>query len=1020
MSLFENINFNSTTSIFNQGKNTSLFENTSGGLFGNQEGGLFGNNNNKLGNGSLFSNQNQNTLFNNINSGSTNNNSLFNSNNNIFSESNNFSSNNNNNNKECSIGNYFNGIEMREKNSGKIENVKYMSIGMKPEFSHASNEELRLADFEKSKTGTINKFKIINTSSNNNNSFNIGSIFTTTKTNNTNNNIFNTTSSGNKNQGGIFNNNNNQNISQFSFGKNEVGDLFNNTKKERTGLFDNINTQNNNLFSNNNQGLNLLNNNNQGNSMFGNLNDNNRTQNGNLFGQGKSLFENDNNKSIFGNNNNPNNNNQLGGFFGNKKDINGNQSENIFGNGNSTNQGLFSNNNHGNNLFNTNKTNLFDDNNKNIGMFGVPTNNTKDTLFNNTNNNPISLFPNNENNKNNEKKGNMFSDLSNGLFKNNNTQNNDSSKNNGSIFGKTTFTFDKNSNNISSNNANIGGIFLNNNNTNNNNNSSSNLNSIFNNNNQNLNMNNNTPNIANTSKTPNSELYGNVTLEDIVNPLNYFNEQKTLKMSPQDEILAQSIIDAVQKQKSVEEFLEELDRKYENKNNDKNSNLLDIYGTYLNSSNDYLNDMTSIKRNLNVKNKLDESSSYNLSNFNKMDNESSSIYNRDEFEKTMSKISEIYDEYERYKNNFKNIQMKNYANIHTMNKKKIENGSFTENLNTIYLNSKVNNSSNKSSSINNKQIMANDEMLYQRNLMEFNKLSNDNIMANDENENNNDDNDIVITDFKNENNSSKKRNGKKAYNNNLNGKMTQIIDSIIIKYHLPEEDNSKKMHKINLESINKYVKIKTLREEIKQAVYNELRLQNLHKNYSIGRISLLMSEEFLVDDKTLADYNLDNCDYKIKALITYNQINIINKEEVKKEEQKNYDDELAPIDLVPKLKKEGYNCSPSIIELSRKTVEELKKVENFRIFNKFGEVEFKEPVNLLGINLDEQVTIGRNLIDTGDKLDYKSVFKLYNFKIGENGLNKYKVNLKELGGKFLSYNNNELVWEYNGNIPVAN
>ena len=1004
MSLFGNINFDSNTSIFNQGKTTSLFENTSGGLFGNQEGGLFGNNNNKSGNESLFSNQNQNTLFNNINSGSTSNTSLFNINNNIFSGSNNFSSNNNNKNKECSIGNYFNGIEMREKNGGKIENVKYMSIEMKPEFSYASNEELRLADFEKSKTGCINQFKIINTSSNNNNSFNMGSIFTTNKTNTTNNNIFNTTSSGNKNHGGIFDNN--QHISQFSFGNN-------NTKTERTGLFDNINTQKTNLFGNDTQSSSLFNNNNQGNSMFGNLSDNNRTQNGNLFGQGKSLFENDN-KSIFGNNNN----NQLGGLFGNKKSINDNKSDSILGNGNNANQGLFSNNNPGTNFFNTNKTNLFDD--------------KKTTLFNNTNNNPFSLSTNNENNKNNEKKGNIFGDISSGLF-NKNTPNNDSSKNNGSIFGNTTFMFGKSNNNISSNNANIGGILLNNNNSNNNNNSSSNKNSIINNigtnmslvgntnnNNQNLNMNNNTPNIANTSKTPNSELYGNVTLEDIVNPLNYFNEQKSLKLSPQEEILAQSIIDAVQKQKSVEEFLKELDRKYENKNDDKNNNLLDIYGTYLNSSNDYLSDMTSIKRNLNVKNKINESSSYNLSNFNKMYNESYSIYNRDEFEKTMSKISEIYDEYERYKNNFKNIQMKNYASIHTINKKKTENGSFTKNLNSTYQNSKVNNSSNKSSSINNNKMMANDEMLYQRNLIEFNKLSNDNIMANDENENDNDENDIVITNFRNENNSSKKRNGKKAYNNNLNGKMTQVIDSIIIKYHLPEEDNSKKMHKINLESINKYVKIKTLREEINQEVYNELRLQNLHQKYSIGRISLLMSEEFLVDDKTLADYNLDNCDYKIKALITYNPININNKEKVKKEEQKNNDDELAPIDLVPKLKKEGYNCSPSIIELSRKTVEELKKVENFRIFNKFGEVEFKEPVNLLGINLDEQVTIGRNLIDTGDKLNYKSVFKLYNFKIGENGLNKYKVNLKELGGKFLSYNNNELVWEYNGNIPVAN
>ena len=81
-----------------------------------------------------------------------------------------------------------------------------------------------------------------------------------------------------------------------------------------------------------------------------------------------------------------------------------------------------------------------------------------------------------------------------------------------------------------------------------------------------------------------------------------------------------------------------------------------------------------------------------------------------------------------------------------------------------------------------------------------------------------------------------------------------------------------------------------------------------------------------------------------------------------KKEIKINDDELAPIDLVPKLTKEGYKCSPSIMELSRKTAYELRNVENFRIFNKYGEVQFKEPVNLLGLNLDNQVIIEKNLI----------------------------------------------------------
>ena len=208
--------------------------------------------------------------------------------------------------------------------------------------------------------------------------------------------------------------------------------------------------------------------------------------------------------------------------------------------------------------------------------------------------------------------------------------------------------------------------------------------------------------------------------------------------------------------------------------------------------------------------------------------------------------------------------------------------------------------------------------------------------------------------------------------------------------------------------------------------------KNLDKNCSIERISLLIPGGFLDDKKTLGFYNLYDCDFSIQAFITYNSnsnISTKNKNNVneKKVIKKNHKDEktineneLVPINLVPILTKEGYKCIPSIMELSRKTENELKNVENFKIFNKYGEVVFKEPINLIGLNLDNQVTIEKDLIDTGDKLNYWSIFKLYNIKVKENGISRHKDELKKCGGEFLSYKNNELIWEYKGKNALKN
>ena len=106
------------------------------------------------------------------------------------------------------------------------------------------------------------------------------------------------------------------------------------------------------------------------------------------------------------------------------------------------------------------------------------------------------------------------------------------------------------------------------------------------------------------------------------------------------------------------------------------------------------------------------------------------------------------------------------------------------------------------------------------------------------------------------------------------------------------------------------------------------------------------------------------------------------------------------------------------MELSRKTKDELTKIEEFKIYNKYGEIVFEEPINLLGINLDEEIIIENDLIETGDELDYCSKFKLYNFNIDENGLCKYKKYLENVGGKFVEYKNNEIVWEYMKNDRI--
>ena len=65
------------------------------------------------------------------------------------------------NHSDNTYGYNFNGLNIQEKNG--ISN--YLSICIEKDYSHASQEELRLADYEKKETGNVDKYKINDISS---------------------------------------------------------------------------------------------------------------------------------------------------------------------------------------------------------------------------------------------------------------------------------------------------------------------------------------------------------------------------------------------------------------------------------------------------------------------------------------------------------------------------------------------------------------------------------------------------------------------------------------------------------------------------------------------------------------------------------------------------------------------------------------------------------------------------------------------------------------------------------------
>lgn len=102
----------------------------------------------------------------------------------------------------------------------------------------------------------------------------------------------------------------------------------------------------------------------------------------------------------------------------------------------------------------------------------------------------------------------------------------------------------------------------------------------------------------------------------------------------------------------------------------------------------------------------------------------------------------------------------------------------------------------------------------------------------------------------------------------------------------------------------------------------------------------------------------------------------------------------------PKLTKGNFQTDPPIERLSLMSVDELRNLESFKIWNSYGQIKFSEPVDLTDVDLDEAVVIEHGFVDVyppdrfdgetrpecGSKINRPAIVTLFNVQEGNKGI----------------------------------
>ena len=156
-------------------------------------------------------------------------------------------------------------------------------------------------------------------------------------------------------------------------------------------------------------------------------------------------------------------------------------------------------------------------------------------------------------------------------------------------------------------------------------------------------------------------------------------------------------------------------------------------------------------------------------------------------------------------------------------------------------------------------------------------------------------------------------------------------------------------------------------------------------------------------------------------------LNDINKNSPVKAEKElknnlNEEEDLCPLEYLPKIDKSGYNISPSLAEIARLSVDEIKHIKNFCFYNQFGKILYEDDVSLYDVRLNDifnielgKISIYENDIvkpKIGEGFNKPAIITLYGV-LPENNDNlddyvkKIENLIHEFNGEFISYNYDE-------------
>ena len=219
-----------------------------------------------------------------------------------------------------------------------------------------------------------------------------------------------------------------------------------------------------------------------------------------------------------------------------------------------------------------------------------------------------------------------------------------------------------------------------------------------------------------------------------------------------------------------------------------------------------------------------------------------------------------------------------------------------------------------------------------------------------------------------------------------------------------------------LKSIHVNNSIKFIKEIIKHKLYKQT---NIHTIKSI----LFIKENKMDENKKIKDFYDDLLSEKeVVCQIEYLNLNIGAKN-FKKEKEFNDNSNVNHHHvktLLPILSKEGYSTNPTYSELCKYDLNMLKNVYPFEIANNLGKIIFLEPVNLVGINIDEHCDINYNgsTIKNCKKregLNYKRrCITFLNVSNLQFSIEHWQEKISSLGGQMVEYNKLEgkVIYEF--------